>query len=384
MEAQTFDDPFLGSIPVLSDFGTVADAANYRPLPDAWLLGVADIVGSTKAIAAGRYKSVNMAGASVISALINAIGRPDLPYVFGGDGALVAFPGSARKAGEDALSAVQAWVKDEVDLTMRAALVPMSAVRAQGLDVRVARFRVSEHVTYAMFTGGGSSWAEAEMKAGHFQVPSAPTGTRPDLTGLSCRWNPIEARNGTIVSIVATPRDPGSAPFRKLVADVVALTGSDRGGNPLPAEGPGVAWIPLGMDIEARAARPWGTRTLYKLAILGQIALLNVLHRTGTTLGRFDARRYAREVSENSDFRKFDDGLKMTVDVDPATLGRIQARLDEAERAGVCVYGLHRQDQALITCMVISPLQPNHVHFVDGAAGGYAMAAAGLKAKLAA
>ncbi len=34
-----------------------------------------------------------------------------------------------------------------------------------------------------------------------------------------------------------------------------------------------------------------------------------------------------------------------------------------------------------MTCLVASPMQRNHVHFIDGAAGGYAMAAAALKAK---
>ena len=71
----------------------------------------------------------------------------------------------------------------------------------------------------------------------------------------------------------------------------------------------------------------------------------------------------------------------MTVDIDAEQLAAIEARLDAAERAGVCYYGLHRQDSALVTCLVMSPMQPNHIHFVDGAAGGYAMAAAGMKAK---
>jgi hypothetical protein len=34
-----------------------------------------------------------------------------------------------------------------------------------------------------------------------------------------------------------------------------------------------------------------------------------------------------------------------------------------------------------MTCLVASPLQRDHVHFIDGAAGGYAMAASNLKAK---
>ena len=34
-----------------------------------------------------------------------------------------------------------------------------------------------------------------------------------------------------------------------------------------------------------------------------------------------------------------------------------------------------------MTCIVASPLQRDHVHFVDGAAGGYSVAAANMKAK---
>src|SRR5262245_44002702 len=240
MEKTADDDTFFDKLPIFAKFEGVADAGNYRALPDSWALATADIVGSTKAIEGGRYKSVNTAGASVISSLLNTLARRDLPFVFGGDGALVAFPGSAQEEARAALAAVQAWVADELDLTMRAAIVPMADIRAQGLDVRVARFQASDEVFYAMFTGGGASWAEAEMKAGRYRVDPAPPGTRPDLTGLSCRWNPIPARNGEIVSVIAVPAQSAAGDdFRRLVADIVALAGEqERAGHPVPASGP--------------------------------------------------------------------------------------------------------------------------------------------------
>ena len=61
----------------------------------------------------------------------------------------------------------------------------------------------------------------------------------------------------------------------------------------------------------------------------------------------------------------------------------LEAYLAEAERAGTIAYGLHRQDAALITCLVPSVLQDDHLHFLDGAGGGYALAAETLKRKLA-
>jgi len=379
-------DTFFDAVPIFTQFEGVTDAANYRPLPDNWQLATADIVGSTKAIETGRYKTVNMAGASVISALLNTLDRRDLPFVFGGDGALVAFPDGLRERTREALAAVQAWVADELGLTMRAAIVPMADIRANGLDVRVARFQASEEVSYAMFAGGGSSWAEAEMKAGRYGIEPAPAGTRPDLTGLSCRWNPIEARHGEIVSIIAVSSGPNNiAAFRQVVSDIVALAGEEeRAGHPVPRDGPDYSFPPRGLDAEVRAIAPKGHRLWPRLFILGQMALTKITDKFGWTIGRFDPKQYKRDVAENSDFRKFDDGLKMTIDVGPETVEKIEARLMQAEQAGVCTFGIHRQDSALMTCIVASPMQRDHVHFVDGAAGGYAMAAAKMKAKAAA
>ena len=49
------------------------------------------------------------------------------------------------------------------------------------------------------------------------------------------------------------------------------------------------------------------------------------------------------------------------------------------ERRGIVRYGTHRQHAAMMTCFAPSPAKPNHVHFIDGAMGGYAIAASALK-----
>lgn len=380
------DDAFYDSVPLFAAFEGVADFSRYRPLPEGWALALADIVDSTSSIAGGRYKSVNMAGASVISAILNAVGRRDLPFVFGGDGAVVAVSPDLREVTASVLGAVQVWVAEELGLSMRAALVPLADVRARGLDVCVARFRASDQVSYAMFAGGGVSWSEAEMKAGRYGVPPASPRSRPDLTGLSCRWSPIAARNGEIVSIIAVPGSAGDAQaFQRMTEEIIALVGEQgRGGHPVLADALNYSFPPKGLDAEARASAPRGRRLAAKLKILGLMGLVAAADRLGFGIGPFDPRLYKRDVVENTDFRKFDDGLKMTVDIGPDLLARVEARLAAAERVGVARYGIHRQDSALMTCIVAAPLQRDHVHFVDGAAGGYAMAASRLKAKPAA
>src|SRR4051812_25060793 len=187
----TSGESFYGSIPVFRGFTSLMDPALYSPLPDDWSIGVADIVDSTKAIAAQRYKAVNMAGAAVIAAVTNALEGREFPFVFGGDGASFAVSPDDLESAREALAATARWVQDDLNLSMRVALVPVAALRAQGLDVRVARFGASANVSYAMFSGGGLSWADAALKRGQFAVPMAPPGGQPDLTGLSCRFEEI-------------------------------------------------------------------------------------------------------------------------------------------------------------------------------------------------
>jgi hypothetical protein len=378
----TGTDADLATLPVFGRFEDVADAARYRPLPDGWALALGDVVGSTAAIASGSYKQVNMAGAAVISSVLNAAGGTRLPFVFGGDGACVAVPPAAAAAAEAALAATGAYVAEELGLDLRTALVPVTAIRAAGQDVRVARFGPSELVSYAMFAGGGTSWAEAEMKRGHFAVARAAAGTRPDLTGLSCRWSPVAARRGVIVSLIVMPGTAGGeGAFRDLVTDVARIAAEEeRAGNPVPPEGPALRLSGRGLTTEVRMVRGALARMKRAAGVGLQAALMLVLHRLNRPLGGFDARLYASDIALNADFRKFDDGLKMTVDVSTARLGAIEARLRAAAAAGICRYGLHRQDSALMTCIVPTPMGRDHMHFIDGAAGGYAAAAQALKA----
>jgi hypothetical protein len=198
-------DIFYGGIPVFRSFDRLMDPVLYAPLPDDWSIGVADIVESTKAIAAQRYKAVNMAGAAVIAAVTNALEGREFPFVFGGDGASFAVAPSDLAAARGALAATAGWVRDDLGLAMRVALVPVAVIRANGLDVRVARFGPSANLSYAMFSGGGLGFAEAAMKRDEFAVAPAPAGTQPDLTGLSCRFEEIPAARGLILSVLVVP-----------------------------------------------------------------------------------------------------------------------------------------------------------------------------------
>jgi len=357
------------------------DPARYQPLPDDWVLGLTDVVSSTQAIEHGRYKAVNTAGASVIAAMSNALGGRKFPFVFGGDGASFAVSGNDKALARTALAATAAWTRDDLQLDLRVALVPVSAVKEQGLNVSVARFAPSKNVSYAMFSGGGLAWADRAMRQGHFAVPAAPSGTRPDLSGLSCRWNDIPASHGLILSLVLAPVTNGDPAFRKLVEALLAeLESSSEVARPVPENAPGVGWPPPGLDLEARASRKSGQRLFMQRLRVGAATLLAfMIMRFGIRVGGFDPAVYRRDVVDNSDFRKYDDNLRMTLDCSPALADRIEQRLTQAATDKVARFGLHRQPSAIMTCIVPSISESTHVHFVDGAAGGYALAARRLK-----
>lgn len=372
---------FYQSVAVFRGFRSLMDPALYAPLPDDWTVGVADIVDSTRAIAEQRYKSVNMAGAAVIAAVTNALQEREFPFVFGGDGAGFAVAPADLSAARDALAATAAWVRDELGLTMRIALVPVAAIRAKGLEVRVARFAPSPHVSYAMFAGGGLGWADAAMKRGEFSIPAAAPGTAPDLSGLSCRFEEMPARRGVILSVLIVPTvQADGAAYRSLIEDIVTMVErSPEAGRPVPQEGPGLRWPPQGLDLEAHAERGVSL-TLRRAGLLIRTLFSYLIIRFGITVRGFVPRRYLSELVENSDFRKYDDGLRMVVDCAPELADALEQKLATAATAGVARYGVSRQQSAMVTCFTPSVARSDHVHFIDGAGGGYASAALALKA----
>jgi hypothetical protein len=209
----------------------------------------------------------------------------------------------------------------------------------------------------------------------------AAPGAMPDLSGLSCRFEEIPSARGLILSILVVPTS-GSDPaaFRHVIEDLIALVErSPDGGRPVPVGGPPLRWPPAGLDLEARA-RGGGSLSVRRMKVLGRTFVAYLIMRFGISAGGFIPKTYVAQLVENSDFRKYDDGLRMILDCAPELARALEQHLAAAELAGIVRYGLHRQDAAMMTCFTPSALRSDHVHFIDGARGGYASAATALKA----
>ncbi len=155
-------ESFYAGVLSFSAFSTLMEPAHYAPLPDDWSVGIADVIQSTKAIEAKRYKAVNMAGAAVIAAVTNALGEREFPFVFGGDGASFAVAParsreSTRGARRDRGLGRQRTRSHDAG---RAGAGRATSART-ALDVRVARYGPSDERVLRHVFRRRPAWADA-------------------------------------------------------------------------------------------------------------------------------------------------------------------------------------------------------------------------------
>ena len=99
----------------------------------------------------------------------------------------------------------------------------------------------------------------------------------------------------------------------------------------------------------------------------------------GVRGAEFDPERYATEVPNATDSRKFDDSLRLVLDCNAEQKSAIERYLEDMFQSGEVIYGIHASHSAIMTCFILD--WKNHVHLVDGAEGGYTEAARCFKAR---
>jgi hypothetical protein len=382
-------DTFYADLPAYTRFLDILDDAAYTAVPPDWFILLTDVRGSTQAIQNGRYRQINLVGASSIVAVLNVAGKTAVPFVFGGDGATLLVPPSLRQTAQDALLATQAMAKAAFDLDLRVGVVPVADLPA-GQPIRLAKFRPSPHYEQAMFSGGGLTIAERLLKApgSPYELPINPDA-QADFSGLECRWQDIPGEQGEIISLLVLGQTGDSqgdhALYRDLLQTLTEIYGEGMAYSPIQRENVRVTlnWGELGGETAVRAENGRWARFKYQLGVwLGSFlfrAFLLPFNRP-TSSGQ-PWSRYLELVEETADYRKYDDTLRMILSSSPEQRGRLEAYLAAQRAAGRLAYGLHITDRATLTCLVFERMG-RQVHFVDGADGGYALAAQALKRQL--
>ncbi len=380
-------DDFFARLAPFTSFADVVQAARFVEVPSDWIVVITDVRGSTKAIEQGRYKDVNALGVASIVAALNAAGKVEVPYVFGGDGATLVIPSSIRGAVGRALASVRSLATARFSLELRVGFVPMADVVARDARVVVARYQTPGGFGLAMFGGGGLSVAERLVKdpatAATYHLTENVPADPSLLEGFECRWNPLPSQRGAVVSAIVVSR--GGVEAHERVLGHLSTLEETRALSPASLSNLSLASNRAAFSAEARLRG--GAEGSFKNAFyVGKTAIVTALGRylvrSGRSLAGFDGAAYPAEVVSNTDYRKFDDCLRMVLDLTLDEASAFEAFLEEERSNGTIHYGLHRAEAALMTCIVKS-YQGNHIHFVDGSDGGYAMAAKALKKQMA-
>lgn len=375
---------FYENLNTVPSFREVSDHKLYTPLPDEWYVALADIRSSTDAIRLGKYKEVNMAGASIIAALNNFYDQENmLPYLFGGDGSLIVLPNQQIEKVKGILAFCKNVVQDAYGLDMATGIISMKELRQYGHDISVARLKLSEFIDQTIFWGSGVTFAEKLIKSENRLEDISPI--EADFTGLECRWSQVPSDKDEVVAYIiqaAVEDDEESVEiYEECFKKIEAIYGPEEEFHPIREDALTMTVNPMMLGVE------WKLRTQpptiwKKIKHVGRMLFQLV---TGLYLMKFKKETsetnwgdYKPDLIRHADYKKFGDGLRFVAS------GTIQQRmemtqfLEEQFGKKKLAYGVHASFAAMVTCFVKN-YQSNHIHFVDGTDGGYAKASQELK-----
>ncbi|NEO74063.1 DUF3095 domain-containing protein [Moorena sp. SIO3H5] len=385
-------DFFYANLPLLENFIDITDSRKFKSVPRDWYVVITDIMGSTQAIESGCYKEVNLLGASSIAAVLNIAGNLDIPFVFGGDGATLLIPPSLFGPTREALLATSQLAREEFGMELRVGAVPMSEIRVNDYDVKVAKLKVSDNSYQAIFTGDGLSYATELIKhpnTSHLYLyQHLINKAKADFSNLECPWQDIPSKYGETISLIvkatSNQGDLANLTYREIIEKIDTIYGTEDVLNPVDEN-----YFKLGFNAQKLRVKTWlyaqSSKLSHKMLYFFKIWFKNILDWLLMTLKvKFpdgDWGAYKRNAIAATDYRKFDDMLRMVIAGNEAQRKQLTDYLEKNYQQGKLVYGLHISDRALMTCLVFEH-HGRQVHFVDGADGGYAVAAKDMKDRL--
>lgn len=384
---------FYRDLPSLEQFCSLMMSADkFISVPDDWSIVITDIVGSTKAIEGGRYKDVNVIGACSIIAVLNVADYIEIPFVFGGDGASLLLPPSLLPRAKQVLIGTQKLAWEQFNLALRIGVVPVASVKAAQSDIKIAKVKISDKYYQAMFTGGGLTYAEQLIKhpttSETYGVKDTGIDIQADFSGLVCPWQDIPSQDGQIVSLIVKATGNNSGEDREIYQEfsdyLIKLYQREINLHPIVPANLVFSFSDRALSAAAKVRTEssifrWNLWNLWKIKLSNFVKLMLVKFQVQLGYNDFGNLKY--QVVADTDYRKFDDLLRMVISADSDQIEQLISYLEKHYIEGRLVYGLHISDRALMTCFV-SEGKGRHIGFLDGADGGYALAAKAMKERM--
>ena len=375
---------FFEEMSGFSVFESLSNSDLYQQPPTDWWVVITDVKGSTKAIEEGRYKDVNTVGVASIVAIKNAMKDEVFPFVFGGDGATALIPSAKKTAVEKELGSLKTISAEKFQLSLRVGVVSIAELLEQHAIVEVAKYLLPSQTPIAIFRGGGLTKAEQLIKGAQdkYEVPSS-TEWETDLKTLSCRWEPIRSKKGQILSLLVCAQseenEVAHTTYDQFLEHLLAILSQEQDSfHPVKIENMRYRKMGALVKNDLRYQKTWWRRLLRMIDTIGA----SFLFRFGLFRRMRMMQNYNHALAAHSDYRKFDDVLRMVLDCSAEQIDAIQAICLQFYEEKRIFYGIHLSDTALMTCQFSGFQDGNHLHFIDGGDGGYAMAAKQLKQQL--
>jgi hypothetical protein len=351
-------------------------------VPDNWHVIITDVRNSTRAAMEGRHQTVNLVATGSIVAALNIAFRENIlvPFFFGGDGATFIVPPGLL---DDILTALRQHRQNTLnnfDLDLRVGHVPVSAIYAEGHELSISKLKTSQIFTIPVLLGDGLSYAEKKIKGTDILYPPLPADTNElDMSGMHCRWDKIKppTNNFEVVSllVIAHKGMQQSNTFRIVMESIDRIYGTPENRKPIS-----ISRLKMTSSLQ-RIGAEMRTR-------LGNFNMIYMLKSWVTAqLGKLyfrtkKGKEYLYKLVDMADTLVIDGKINTVITGSEAQRQSLEKVLTELESQGLLLYGLHVSSESVMSCYVRN-LDDQHVHFVDGADGGYTKAAGVLKMKLA-
>ncbi|MBP9827821.1 DUF3095 family protein [Patescibacteria group bacterium] len=359
----------------------------FQDVPADWWVIVTDIQGSTKAMEAGRGKDIGTIAGSCVIACLNIAKqlKIDVPFFYGGDGATFIVPGACVEQMVAALKDLRMNVAKTYGLPLRVGAVQVQKIYDQGVQLRLAKWSVAPGYLQAVALGNGLPMADKLIKAERGDKgDDMPAMGKVDLEGLMCRWNaidPKEPREEVVCVILeATEVAKQGEVYAKVIDLIDDIYGSYHDRHPVQKQmmTPAVSWPGIARREKLGSGRRLSLRMFDEAA---RAMMHAVIFRFGLRIGSFEPAEYLRQLMLATDTLHVGGTMHTIISGTAEQRRKLREALDTLEVDKEILYGLAACPSSVMTCYVQRLDEGGHMHFVDGAGGGYTLASREWKAK---
>lgn len=376
------NDLFYSRLPVneipLSDLLT--EEHLFYKIPANWHVVITDVKNSTEAIQRGLHETINLVATGSIVAVLNIAYKSNLsvPFFFGGDGATFIIPPTILDTVMQSLLLHRENTNANFNLDLRAGHVPVAEIYEQGHMLNVGKLRTSGLFAIPVLLGDGLMYAEKKIKGTDY-IFARPTSNKDelDLSGMQCRWDRIKPPENyfEVVSLLVIAREgvKQSLAFKKVMDSIDQIYGAPQARKPISV---------TKLKLKATLAKI-GLEMHVRMGSFRLLYLLTNWIRTSLGYFYFKTRKgkvYLHNLVDMSDTLIIDGRINTVISGTAQQRELLQTALNKIEDEGEILYGLYVSKESVMSCYVRN-LTDGHIHFVDGAEGGYTKAAGVIKQK---